>query len=239
VLAEPQSSPLATTRDVAFDKRIDAVAIRGIVDAHLFGTAAAEDAIDQRDLPRARIPLVLTGTIAFDDPSHGFAMLGEKQAHTQVYRVGDMIDANDGRVHSVYADHVVLDRSGKLETVFMPYSNLSGFAPSAAPANTAASSIESTRPNSELLSDVLRIVPAVDKKSGGIGYRVFPNQSHDGMDKLMALGLEPGDLITAIDNNSIRGWDPVETISTLLQTTHSVTFDVKRAGKRIKVVVGT
>jgi len=67
--------------------------------------------------PLSSANLVLTGTIASQDPKHGIAIISDG-GPAKVYSVGDNV--NGASLHSVYLDHVILDRAGALETLQLP-----------------------------------------------------------------------------------------------------------------------
>ncbi len=95
--------------------------IPAIVNAHLFGIAAAPGAseVDPSAAPATQMSLVLVGTIAQTDPEKGLAIIGESAAAAKVYAVGKTITGGT-RLHSVYPDRVILDRGGKLEALMLP-----------------------------------------------------------------------------------------------------------------------
>jgi len=60
---------------------------------------------------------VLAGTIATEDPKRGVAIISDG-GPAKVYSVGDNVGG--ATLHSVYLDHVILDRGGVLETLLLP-----------------------------------------------------------------------------------------------------------------------
>jgi len=86
---------------------------QSVVSAHLFGVAAPDpSAEDPANAPQSSANLVLAGTIATQDPKRGVAIISDG-GPSKVYSVGDNIGG--AALHSVYLDHVILDRSGALE----------------------------------------------------------------------------------------------------------------------------
>ena len=134
-----------------------------ITSAHLFGSApvAAQDAPDAGP---SNIPLVLTGTIAGNDPQNGLAILGPTPQAVKVYAVGDTLPGNV-KLHSVYTDRVVIDRDGQLESIALPHQASASNAPppSAASFQSENPALERMRrmiteqPN--LIGDVIRASP--------------------------------------------------------------------------------
>src|SRR5258708_36787269 len=75
---------------------------------------STQDAANAR---QSNANLVLAGTIATQDPKHGVAIISDG-GPSKVYSVGDNVGG--ASLHSVYLDHVILDRNGPLETLLLP-----------------------------------------------------------------------------------------------------------------------
>src|SRR5215831_5629206 len=104
-----------------------ALDLAAITNAHLFG-AAAPPKQDGANAPQTSIPLVLTGTIAGNDPQNGLAILGQTAQTAKVYAVGDNVPGG-AKLHSVYSDRVVIDRNGQLESLTLPHQMNAGSGP--------------------------------------------------------------------------------------------------------------
>jgi general secretion pathway protein C len=87
-----------------------------IANAHLFGSAVDGSAAAA---PVSAVPLVLVGTIAFENPAAGFAIIGESAAAARFVRAGSTILAGTTLV-SVFRDRVMVDRGGTLQAVILP-----------------------------------------------------------------------------------------------------------------------
>lgn len=97
------------------------VDVRQIVDAHLFGSNAVAPSVDAAHAPETQLPLALSGIIATAHASQGYAILGEKGKPSHLYYAGaTLVDVAQGRLYQVFADHVVLDLNGRLETLRLP-----------------------------------------------------------------------------------------------------------------------
>src|SRR5271156_4845719 len=92
--------------------------LAAITNAHLFGAAPSAKQ-DGANAPQTNIPLVLTGTIAGNDPQNGLAILGQTAQTAKVYAVGDNVPGG-AKLHSVYSDRVVIERDGQLESLALP-----------------------------------------------------------------------------------------------------------------------
>lgn len=194
------STPSAVNTPVPINSSVNA---RRIADAHLFGVpSAASGPTDPNSLPKSQMNLVLAGTMALEDPEAGFAIIGESTANAKFYRVGAVISGGP-RLHSVYADRVIIDRGGVLETLVLPRG-----IPSNAPIpvarnvtiNNPAENIRrlaATNPGA--LGELLRAQPVF---ANGVqkGFRIYPGRDRQ---QFARLGLQPGDLVTAINGTSL------------------------------------
>jgi|KBSMisStandDraft_5_1062788.scaffolds.fasta_scaffold28389_2 type II secretory pathway component PulC len=61
---------------------------------------------------------VLTGIIAYTDPSQGFAIIGSSVENTYLARPGELLP-DGSSIREIYPSHVVLAYGGRLETVGM------------------------------------------------------------------------------------------------------------------------
>jgi general secretion pathway protein C len=198
-----------------------------IANAHLFGVATAAGATDPNNLPQSQMSLVLAGTMALEDPEAGYAIVGDNAANGKFYRVGATINGA-ARLHSVYADRVIIDRNGTLETLILPRG-----APSTALLPVARTPVSSNSvgdnlrrlasSNPSALGELLR---AQSVFSNGVqkGYRVYPGRDRQ---QFTRLGLQPGDLVTSINGSSLddptRGGEILNTLTA--STTAQVTVE--------------
>src|ERR1700681_1098471 len=114
----PGKSPQPALASVAPRAQHTGLDIQSVVSAHLFGIAAADpSAQDPANAPQSTANLVLAGTIATQDPKRGVAIISDG-GPSKVYSVGDNVGG--AALHSVYLDHVILDRGGALETLILP-----------------------------------------------------------------------------------------------------------------------
>ncbi len=114
----PVKSPQPVLSSAAPRSPHAGIDVPSVVSAHLFGVAAVDPgAQDPANAPQSTANLVLAGTIATQDPKRGVAIISDGGA-SKVYSVGDRIGG--ASLHSVYLDHVILDRGGALETLLLP-----------------------------------------------------------------------------------------------------------------------
>jgi general secretion pathway protein C len=217
------------------------VNVPGIVNAHLFGTALAPATGDPANAPATSLSLVLAGTIAGADPKSGWAIIGETAQSARVYVTGATLPGG-ASLREVYADRVILDRGGRMESLPLP--RLSGgagpvqvgFAPpgAAAPEPTLADNIRQfVAQDPQAVSEILRPQPVF---AGGQqrGYRVYPGRNRAQFAKL---GLMPGDLVTAVNGTPLD--DPNRGLETLrgVGAGSPVVLTVERGGQTQQVTV--
>jgi len=211
------------------------VDIQTIVAAHLFGVAPRATQ-DEGNAPQTTANLVLAGTIATQDPQHGVAIISDG-GPSKVYSIGDNVGG--ASLHSVYLDHVILDRGGALETLKLRRLQLAVAAPGArrpigADPNTAAN-LENVRrivqQDPGILNEIMRTVASYDNKAGKLrGFRVYPGRNRSAFN---GLGLRPGDLVTAINGTSLDDPQRGQEIFNTIQSSASATVTIERGGQSI------
>ena len=233
----PVKSPQPVLTNIAPRAQPAGVDVQGVVSAHLFGIAAAEPgAQDPANAPQSTANLVLAGTIATQDPKHGVAIISDG-GPSKVYSVGDRIGG--ATLHSVYLDHVILDRGGQLETLLLPRLLGPGMrGPSVArraggdPRTVAA--VENIRrmvqQDPGILDQVMRVVPSYDSAAGKLrGFRAYPGRNRQIFNKL---GLKAGDLVTAINGTPLDDPQHGQEIFNTIQTSDHATVTIERGGQK-------
>jgi general secretion pathway protein C len=212
---------------------------QSIVADHLFGVAVAEPrAQDPANAPPSSANLMLAGTIATQDPKHGVAIVSDGGAPSKVYSVGDNVSG--ASLHSVYLDHVILDRNGLLETLTLPRQ----MPPARAPIQRrpglvgsdprTAVAVENIRhlvqQDPSILEQVMRTVPSYDSTAGKLrGFRAYPGRNRQIFNKL---GLHPGDLVTAINGTTLDDPQRSQDVFNTIQSSDRVTVTIERAGQK-------
>ena len=227
---------------------------------HLFGNADA-GASNLRALPASTLALALRGTVADRDPTVGVAVIGDGQ-NERAYRVGDEIDTGVGLVE-VYPDHVVISRDGTRESLILPREAAGAAQPGPvfdlSAANTSArkpasstteatpapysppqlangtvdweKSLEQVRNNP---AQFTQLAAPVIQDGKLIGLRVR------GLDPatMTKLGLEAGDLVTAVNGIAVDSPQRASEILASVQNAASVRVTVQRNGQPVDVTVG-
>jgi general secretion pathway protein C len=198
------------------------VNVAAIANNHLFGIAESEatPVADAANAPPTSIPLVLTGTIASDNPEAGLAILGDSAANTKFVAVGGLLPGG-AKLHSVYKDRVVLERNGALESLMLPRQGgpslgSANMPPPVMPTveNPVVDRVRQLIANEPgAISEIMRPQP-VFAQGKQRGFRVYPGRNRQAFTRL---GLRPGDLVTAINGTPLddpsRGQEVFNTLS--------------------------
>ncbi len=226
---------------------------------HLFGNAGA-GAANLRALPASTLALALRGTVAERDPTTGVAVIGDGQ-NERAYRVGDEIDTGVSLVE-VHTDHVVISRDGTRESLILPRDAAGAAQPGpvfdlsaangsarkpvtatteATPASYAPPQLANGAVDWEKSMEQVRKNPAqftqlaapVIQDGKLIGMRVR------GLDPatMTKLGLEAGDLVTAVNGITIDSPQRAAEILASVQNAASVRVTVQRNGQPVDVTV--
>jgi general secretion pathway protein C len=178
-----------------------------LTDSHLFGQAAEQATTAPEpaliDAPETTLSLTLKGILAKEEDTNGGAIISGSRGDDKAYDVGDSIENADGAtLHSVYADRVLLNRSGRLETLRLPKelaaSGSMGMVsplPQAAAVQESGSLRQVITQNATRLTDIVRLAPHV-QEGQVVGFRVNPGRDRATFE---ALGLQAGDVVTDIN----------------------------------------
>jgi general secretion pathway protein C len=214
-----------------------------VADAHLFGVATVgEDPNAIANAPPTPMTLVLTGTIASTDPAKGYAFIGENVQSTKFLKVGDNVAGGSAKLHSVYPEKVMLDRGGRLEALLLPRQGsglLAARAPpppmNAQPARFAESVKRIAETNPAAFNEIVR--PQARMVQGVMqGFMVYPGRNRQQFAKL---GLQPGDLVKAINGTPLD--DPqrsVEIFNTLASSDRAQ-ITIERNGQVQQITLNT
>jgi len=226
-ISAPVMSPRARTKGIE---------VTNIIAAHLFGVATTDPSVQD---PASAVPtstqLVLLGTVATDDPKRGVAIISDGWS-ANVYRVGE--DLGPARLHSIYLDRVVIDRSGTLESVILPRSRIGGAAvaadagvPQRMPGSAASAPRAARLPQGEfgVFQDLMHTEAATDAASGKMrGIRVAPGSDSSAFE---SAGLHSGDVIIAVDGVRLDNPQRSEDVLEKIRNGAGATLLVEREGR--------
>jgi general secretion pathway protein C len=237
LLSGPVKSPQPIAAPVSPSHQRQGVNVQSVISAHLFGVAMADPTTqDPTNAPLSSANLVLAGTIATQDPKHGIAIISDG-GPSKVFSVGDNV--NGASLHSVYLDHVILDRGGTLETLLLP--RLLAGSPRMASSRRIPGADQRTvqavdnirrmvQQDPGLLDQVMRTVASYDNAAGKLrGFRAYPGRNRAIFNKL---GLKPGDLVTAINGQPLDDPQHSQEVFNTIQSSNSVTVTIERSGQK-------
>ncbi|WP_084188408.1 type II secretion system protein GspC [Salinisphaera hydrothermalis] len=234
----------------ASSQSIDIDAIAG---AHLFGEQPAADSkadqVKQIKAPETHLNLELTGIVSDSRGQRSRALIKNPKGKQDSYKVGQSI-VSGVKLHAIYTDRVILDRSGHYETLTLEsikkirsMTGISRSPAAAAPADTSSDATQDNHPaasqtvsgdvadrigtiRKKILADpstashYIRLRPA--RQNGNlVGYRIYP-----GADKSLfkKAGLQSGELVTAINGKPLD--NPAASLQLLGSLAHASTATV-------------
>jgi len=227
--------PQVTGNRVEQNAGVSASAYDNIVQAHLFGTASLDNSapavVETEDAPDTRLNLKLRAAVAASDKDAAHAIIADGSGNEKVYFVGGSIPGG-ASLHRVHPDRVILNRGGVLESLRLPR-EFDGQGVSTSTRRTSSpgrSTSVQQMINNNAASFVEIIRPQPFMPNGKMkGYRVFPGRNRQ---QFIALGLRPGDLVTAVNGVALddpsRGMEIFKTLGDASQ----VDVTVERGGQR-------
>src|SRR3984957_19899354 len=241
-ISKPLKSPQPVAAPVMPRAQRTGVDVQTVVSAHLFGVAVADPASqDPENAPQSAANLLLAGTIATQNPKRGVAIISDAGGPAKVYSVGERIGG--ASLHSVYLDHVILDRAGALETLPLPRqlppsrAAATGRRTGGDPRTVAA--VENIRrlvqQDPSILDQVMRTVPSYDNAAGKLrGFRAYPGRNRAIFSKL---GLKAGDLVTAVNGTPLDDPQRSQDVFNTIQTSDHVSVTVERGGQKQQITL--
>ena len=233
ILDRGEAAPAISAPPQPFNAPRKGIDVQAIANAHLFGSARVETAVNPADAPQTQMNLVLAGTWAAEDPGAGFAFIGETANNARMYAVGKVVRGST-TLNAVYADRVMLDTGGRLETLTLPRLSAGNpgliTRPAAAPrpGNQMTENLRRiAETNPTAFTEVVRPQPVF---ANGVqrGYRVYPGRQRQQFAKL---GLQPGDLVLAINGTPLDDPQRGMEIFSTMGSADRVTVTVERNGQ--------
>lgn len=207
---------------------------------HLFGVASGSAATNA---PETTLNLTLSGVVAANPDMRQSLAIIASNGVGKMYAVGAQLPGG-ARLQSVYPDHVLLSLNGRTQSLSLPkFSGSAGGAETGLSSPTVppvvyGRSLPATQnlmqlrnelvSHPERLMDMMRAMPVME--NGKLtGYRVFPVGNSDAFAKL---GLEPGDVVTAV--NGIPLDNPAQSLQVLnnIRTSDQVSITFIRNGQQ-------
>lgn len=215
-------------------------AVQQIAGWHLFGDAAKAPVADvppQSALPETKLNLVLRGVLAVADKQRAQAIIAQPNGDEQSYSVGDSLPGG-AVLKEIKATSVILLRNHQFETLSLPRLDLN-----LGDGDNAAAAVQSPSPDlrgmslrqvrDTLLTDpqslagLIQTQPYRGQNGQLSGYRIEP-----GNDPALfrRYGLQPGDVVTAINGVPLTSTSNAFQILRGLQSRDNVRVKLLRNG---------
>lgn len=212
-----------------------------ITQAHLFGQyQATESKPLQTDAPETRLNLTLKGVLAATPMNSASAIIAMgKNGKEDIYGIGDRVSS--ATVKEIHPDRVILERSGRYETLRLPREFSSNTLIDST--QDSDNSISSASSPGEVLSNIRQqilrnptsfgqyAIPIPYNENGRLrGYKLQPQGDTALFDQL---GLSPDDVIVGINGVDLN--DPAQGLKALrnLQRAKQIDLKVLRNGAEI------
>ena len=228
---------------------------------HLMGKASPADStvVTNTDAPDTTLNLTLSGVLALG-AGEGYAIIQNESKKHKFYQIDEEVSSGV-TLHSVFADYVLLSRSGRTEKLSLPKASTNGFNTNKTPSRTLNTSFRSppkvtpsvrptsNRPgeaslatlksqltkNPSSLAKYISISSANDEKTGKfIGYKVKPNGNSSAL--FDELGLMENDVVTSINQISLDNPNKATQAFQKLVSASELQMTVMRAGSEITLL---
>ena len=207
-----------------------------IADWHLLGLASENaDTAPQykQDAPETKLKLTLRGIYATTDRLDGYAIIQQPDRQEEHFSIKDSIFGL-ATLEEIYSDHVIILRQGTYETLTLPEEALL-FVPFAEKIKREAEKRTMSTWRKKFVQrkgmDLIKMFgfEQAFKASGFVGFRI-KSLGEEGDKMLETLGLEDGDIVTAV--NGKRFAESLEAAKSLkdLKTATEVDIEVDRDG---------
>ncbi len=208
-----------------------------IANAHLFGIVPVADGLAAEDVaaPETTLSLELRGLVVSSDPRTSHAIIADGSGRENVYFLQSELPGG-AIVVGIQANRVVLKRAGLLEALLLPRladiapDGSLGYAVSGGPAigggEPTAIPEDRPQPRAARLADIMMPRPRI---TGGTfrGVEVFPGERGQ---EFAGLGLQPGDLVTAIDGRPLAASDAAAPFQGIAESAN-LTLTINRRGQ--------
>ncbi|MDH5765878.1 MAG: type II secretion system protein GspC [Gammaproteobacteria bacterium] len=214
--------------------------IQAIADTHLFGIYQQKSVTPvKQTAPETKLNLVLKGILSTEPMDHASAIIAKgKNGKEDIYGIGDRISSTV--ITEIHADHVILERSGRFETLRLPkefsdntiiqthqdnHQNSTDSNPGAVLGNIRNKIMKNPTSFGEYA------IPVPYNENGKLkGYRLQPQGNRALFDQV---GLHPNDIVIRINNVDLN--EPAKGLKALreLQKAKQVNITVLRDGSEI------
>lgn len=222
--------------------------ISELQNSHLFGelnqTAPVVEQPKLQDAPKSRLNVVLVGTVVSSNAGKSLAVIANR-GRQATYGINEVIEGTRAKLVQVQSDRVIIDNSGRNETVMLE--GLKYSKPEAAPKSKAEISSTRSQVPAEALekirqeirqdsSKIFQYVRMSQIKQDGdvVGYRLSP-----GKDKALfeSVGLKQGDIAVSINGLDLKDPSVMSEIFKNLSQLTELTLTVERNGQPHEIYI--
>ncbi|ARN74836.1 type II secretion system protein GspC [Oceanicoccus sagamiensis] len=248
--AEPATLKPASKTDIS---QLQSINLFGVAGAVPLAPVESVPVADEMALnaTKTKLKLSLEGIVYTPDDDESLAVIVYQNKQDQYY-IGDKLPVgNKVTLARVMADHVILDNSGRYESLWLYDDEKKAAGKGAAAVSRPASkAVTDKRNNNDAtklatgyrdrlyknpssLAEVLRISPA-QKNGQMLGYRVSAGRDRK---QFAALGFKANDIVTSINGIELDEPSKALQIYKLMRTAKEATFVVDRNGSPVEVLV--
>ena len=206
----------------------------------VFGSAAAAQNRVVK-APDTTLSWTLKGVFSNPDPSRSAAILSPQGQSEKLYRVGASLPGNV-TLQEVFADRVILDRGGRLETLRLKRFDApasSGSRNRAAAALPAAAAAEPRVDRDAWVNDPQRFLDVISANpvmEDGVlyGLEIAPARNAR---EFEAAGFEPGDVIVEVNGSPVSEISDYRDLLAELAEASSVSVSLERNGEPMNITI--
>ena len=203
----------------------------------VFGTPARENRVV--NAPETSLSWTLKGVFTNPDPSRSAAILAPQGQPEKLYRVGASLPGSV-TLQEVFADRVILDRGGRLETLRLKRHDAPASAGRrSAPALPAAARAEPRVDRDAWVNDPQRFLDVISANpvmEDGVLYGLQVSPARNARE-FEAAGLVSGDVITEVNGRPVAEISDYRDLLAELADASSVSVSLERNGEPMNITI--
>ncbi|NOJ00409.1 type II secretion system protein GspC [Vibrio kanaloae] len=227
--------------------------ISSLQQSNLFGAynpttpAVVEQQVIQ-DAPKTRLNLILVGAVASSNPKLSLAVIANRGTQA-TYGINEVIEGTRAKLKAVLVDRVIIDNSGRDETLMLEGIEYKRLAVSEPVPPRASSSVRGNNPASaeekldeikaKIMEDPQQIfqyvrLSQVKRDDQVIGYRVSPGKDSE---LFNSVGLQNGDIATQLNGQDLTDPAAMGNIFRSISELTELNLVVERDGQQHEVFI--
>lgn len=259
--AAPAGTTAPSVQTSSGQNSAPSVNISSLTNLHLFGEGNAQSVQAQAlNAPKTQLNVRLVGVSASSNPERSAAII-QQGSNQQTYVVGDTLTNARITITEIYADRVILDNSGRIETLELEgigelseglsltlansVSNNANNTTNSTSANNSATREVDNRDDAELSEQLAAVasepsnlfsyvnISPMQKDGELLGYRLAPGQQPE---LFRAAGFQAGDLAISINGYDLTDISSAMSATEELRTSSEVSITVLRNEEYIELV---